>query len=153
MRTVGRSLGRILITALAVLSVGLLTAVPAEAATRAELLAMVDHEVADVNFFWTMYAHRGEAPYNSFDWSTDLCSWSPDRPLGFDFTRACRRHDFGYRNYKRLGAFTETVRLRVDNAFYSDLKTACNGYSLVVRSTCLGTAALYYQAVRNFGAS
>jgi hypothetical protein len=153
MRTAGRSLVRILAAAVAVLGLGLLSATPAQAATRSELLALVDREVADVSFFWTMYAHRREAPYSSFDWSTDLCSWSPDRPLGFDFTRACRRHDFGYRNYKMLGAFNETVRLRVDNAFYSDMKAVCSRYSLLVRSACLGTASLYYQAVRDFGAS
>lgn len=153
MRSVGRYLCRVLVATAAALTLGLTLAPAADAATVAEQKAMVDREVSDVNFFWTMYAHRSEAPYNAFDWSTDLCSWSPDRPLGFDFTRACRRHDFGYRNYKRLGAFNETVRLRVDNAFYSDLKAKCATYNVVVRPACLSTAALYYQAVRSFGAS
>src|SRR4051812_31940484 len=40
-----------------------------------------------------------------FDWSTDDCSAGPERPLGFDFTVACKHHDFGYRNYKDLGQF------------------------------------------------
>ena len=38
------------------------------------------------------------------DWSTDLCS-APivgNRGRSFDFSPACRRHDFGYRNYKLL---------------------------------------------------
>ena len=44
-------------------------------------------------------------PSYGFDWSTDYCSASPDQPLGFDFRLSCWRHDFGYRNYKAVGAF------------------------------------------------
>lgn len=50
----------------------------------------------------------------SLDWSSDNCSDSPDNPLGFPFTPGCQRHDFGYRNYKAQGRFTDAAKLRID---------------------------------------
>ncbi|GLW11078.1 hypothetical protein Misp01_62060 [Microtetraspora sp. NBRC 13810] len=86
----------------------------------------------------------------AFDWSTDLCSTSPDQPLGFDFRMPCRRHDFGYRNYKSVSQFPAN-KARIDDAFYFDMQQVCAGYSGVSRSTCNGLAWTYYQAVREFG--
>ncbi|MFE2751713.1 phospholipase [Actinosynnema sp. NPDC059335] len=92
---------------------------------------------------------RAQRPYSDqLDWSSDGCSWSPDNPFGFKFLPACHRHDFGYRNYKRQGRFTESTRLTIDNKFKSDLYNQCAG-----NWTCNRTADLYYQAVREFGAS
>ncbi|OZM74647.1 phospholipase [Amycolatopsis antarctica] len=92
---------------------------------------------------------RAEQPNaGQLDWSSDACSWSPDQPLGFDFTGACHRHDFGYRNYKKQSRFTDANRLRIDDNFHADMKTMCNG-----NTVCNGAAWTYYQAVRNFGAS
>ncbi|MFI0423130.1 phospholipase [Spongiactinospora sp. 9N601] len=85
-----------------------------------------------------------------FDWSTDLCSSSPDQPLGFDFRTPCRRHDFGYRNYKLVNRFPAN-KPRVDDAFYFDMKQVCAGYSGIPKATCDGLAWTYYQAVREFG--
>jgi hypothetical protein len=87
-----------------------------------------------------------------FDWSTDLCSSSPDNPLGFDFALSCHRHDFGYRNYKLIGQFPAN-KPRLDSAFYEDLKRKCNTYSSVVRPACLALAWTYYQAVSIFGSA
>jgi hypothetical protein len=90
---------------------------------------------------------RSQQPYASqLDWSSDGCSSSPDNPFGFNFVRACYRHDFGYRNYKRQGRFTESTRLTLDNNFKSDLYTICNG-----NWSCNRTADVYYAAVRQFG--
>ncbi|HEX4818034.1 MAG TPA: phospholipase [Nonomuraea sp.] len=86
----------------------------------------------------------------AFDWSTDLCSTSPDRPLGFDFRTPCRRHDFGYRNYQAADQFRAN-KTRIDAAFYFDMRQVCAGYSRVSRATCDGLAWTYYQAVRRFG--
>ncbi|WP_188191730.1 phospholipase [Nonomuraea sp. SYSU D8015] len=86
----------------------------------------------------------------AFDWSTDLCSSSPDRPLGYDFRMPCRRHDFGYRNYKAVNQFPAN-KSRIDDAFYFDMRQVCSGYSGVAKSTCDGLAWTYYQAVRQFG--
>ncbi|WP_245966515.1 phospholipase [Sphaerisporangium album] len=86
----------------------------------------------------------------AFDWSTDLCSSSPDQPLGYDFRMPCRRHDFGYRNYKAVGQFPGN-KSHVDDAFYFDMKQVCARYSGVSKSTCDGLAWTYYQAVKQFG--
>lgn len=86
----------------------------------------------------------------AFDWSTDLCSTSPDQPLGFDFRMPCRRHDFGYRNYKVVGQFPAN-KSRIDDAFYFDMKQICSTYSTIPRNTCNGLAWTYYQAVKEFG--
>jgi len=85
-----------------------------------------------------------------FDWSTDLCSASPDQPLGFDFRLSCARHDFGYRNYKSVGLFSSN-KAHVDSAFYEDLKRKCATYNVFVRPSCYSLAWTYYQAVHLFG--
>ncbi|MGC5029009.1 phospholipase [Micromonospora sp. DT229] len=85
-----------------------------------------------------------------FDWSTDYCSSSPDNPLGFKFSNACFRHDFGYRNYKAVGQFSAN-KSRLDSAFYEDLKRVCATYNSVVRPACTSLAWTYYQAVSVFG--
>ncbi|WP_114453560.1 phospholipase [Halopolyspora algeriensis] len=92
-------------------------------------------------------AIRADRPYDEqLDWSSDGCSWSPDEPLGHDFTRSCHRHDFGYRNYQDQGRFTEPNRLRIDDLFRADMYTQCDG-----DVTCQGVANVYYFAVRQFG--
>lgn len=94
-------------------------------------------------------AARGDqgswADYN-FDWSTDVCSSSPDNPFGFPFENGCIRHDFGYRNYKAQGTF-EANKSRIDSAFYEDLKRVCAGYSGATGASCDALAWTYYQAV------
>ncbi|WP_268829997.1 phospholipase A2 [Streptomyces roseoverticillatus] len=52
-------------------------------------------------------ADRTEKP----DWSPDGYSWAPDRSMGFVFQPPCRRHDFGYRNYKKQGRFAATTHV------------------------------------------
>lgn len=90
---------------------------------------------------------RAAKPYaGQLDWSSDACSWSPDKPLGFDFKPACHRHDFGYRNNKRQGRWNADKKLRVDNKFKSDMYAIC-GSNVV----CKGTANVYYAAVRKWG--
>ncbi|GAA0904800.1 phospholipase A2 [Virgisporangium aurantiacum] len=86
-----------------------------------------------------------------FDWSTDYCSSSPDQPSGFDFRLPCRRHDFGYRNFRDLDAF-DTYKSRVDGSFLADMLRVCDGEIPVVEQVCDGIAWTYYQAVVVFGA-
>ncbi|TDQ53723.1 phospholipase [Actinorugispora endophytica] len=94
-------------------------------------------------------ATRAQQPYaDQLDWSSDACSWSPDAPLGYDFTTSCNRHDFGYRNYKLQSRFTEENRLRIDDRFREDMYSSCGGNPL-----CRGVANIYYSAVRQFGGS
>lgn len=90
---------------------------------------------------------RVQQPHSDvLDWSSDGCSNSPDNPFGFNLVKACYRHDFGYRNYKRQGRFTEANRLAIDNNFKDDMYEVCNG-----NWACNRFADTYYWAVRQFG--
>lgn len=90
---------------------------------------------------------RAQRPYaDQLDWSTDVCSHVPDRPLGYDFSNPCIRHDFGYRNYKKQGRFDATTKKSIDDNFRADMYTVC-GSSKV----CRGTADVYYWGVRKLG--
>ena len=153
MRTRLRSLLVIVSTVLLLALLGF--AAPAQAATYAERLAVATS--------WTQPSTGGQGNWNgarlnpgpwagyNFDWSTDYCSSSPDQPLGFDFRLSCHRHDFGYRNFKRLSAFPPN-KARIDDAFYFDMKQVCYRYGIGPRQACLSTAWTYYQAVKRFGA-
>lgn len=129
-------------------------AAPAAAVTQQQRLAVLSS--------WTQTSASSYLAWNSarlhqsawaeygFNWSTDLCSSSPDNPLGFDFRLSCHRHDFGYRNYKQVGQFPAN-KPRLDDAFYADLKRKCATYPSYVRPACYSLAWVYYQAVKQFG--
>ena len=120
-------------------------------ADKATVLAGWTQPTANSTAAWNA-ARLDRAPWASytFDWSTDYCSASPDKPLGFDFTLSCWHHDFGYRNYKAIGTFPAN-KDRVDSMFYADLKRKCATYNSMVRPACDSLAWTYYQAVHNFG--
>lgn len=87
-------------------------------------------------------------------WTDDGCSKSPDKPDGYNFLPGCQRHDFGYRNYKDQGRFTEDNRGKIDGNLKTDLYNECNKYSGLSSwkgVECRRIADLYYAAVRNFG--
>lgn len=93
---------------------------------------------------------RGRDP--RLDWSTDYCS-APilgSRGLGYDFTEACLRHDFAYRNYRRLGLSRRT-RARADSVFLGDMRSHCATRSLLMAPRCHQRALQYYAGVRTFG--
>ena len=71
----------------------------------------------------------------TLDWSSDNCSNSPDNPLGFPFSPACHRHDFGYRNYKKQSRFTDSARLRIDNNFKTEYDSPSMSPLGVIRLT------------------
>ncbi|MEU8662433.1 phospholipase [Actinoplanes philippinensis] len=137
------------------LSVVLGVAGPARAATAAGKMAVLTSftqtSASSYNAWNSARKNQADWAAYGFDWSTDFCSASPDKPLGFDFTLSCHRHDFGYRNYKAAGAFTGANKGLVDTAFYADLKRKCATYSPVARPACLSLAWTYYQAVSIFG--
>jgi hypothetical protein len=130
------------------------SAAPAHAVTLEQKLAALSgfsQPTAPSAGAWrSAWEQQGSWADYAFDWSTDLCSSSPDQPLGFDFRMSCRRHDFGYRNYKAVSQFPQN-KSRVDDAFYFDMRQVCAGYSGIRKSTCDGLAWTYYQAVRQFG--
>ncbi|GGK34619.1 hypothetical protein GCM10010124_29130 [Pilimelia terevasa] len=80
------------------------------------------------------------------DWGSDGCSWSPDRPVGYNFLPGCHRHDFGYRNYKRQQRFTAASRRKIDANMKKDHYGTCGA-----DFACRRIADLYYNAVRKFG--
>jgi hypothetical protein len=94
-----------------------------------------------------------------FDWSTDFCSAPLVGNTGrsFNFTNACRRHDFGYRNLQLLdrrygaGHWTSTSRRRVDRQFLADMKGHCWARPWYDEPTCLAWAETFYTAVRIAG--
>jgi hypothetical protein len=95
-----------------------------------------------------------------FDWNTDYCSAPLVGSTGrsFNFTKSCRRHDFGYRNLHlieaRYGAdaWNSTSRLRVDRQFLADMRNHCYSRPWYDRPTCLAWAQTFYAAVRVAGA-
>ncbi|HEY7628579.1 MAG TPA: phospholipase A2 [Ilumatobacteraceae bacterium] len=94
-----------------------------------------------------------------FDWSTDFCSAPLVGNTGrtFNFTNACRRHDFGYRNLHLLdqrygrGHWTSSSRKRVDQQFLEDMRDHCYGRRWWDEPTCLAWAQTFYSAVRVAG--
>lgn len=149
-----RRLAMLLTTTGLALATALGVASPAAAVTTTEKLAVLSS--------WTQTSATSYNQWNSarlnqaawaaynFNWSTDLCSNSPDNPLGFDFTLSCYRHDFGYRNYKEMGQFSAN-KSRLDSAFYADMKRKCATYNSFVQPACYSLAWTYYQAVKAFG--
>ncbi|WP_200307488.1 phospholipase A2 [Streptomyces adelaidensis] len=100
-----------------------------------------------------------------FNWATDGCSKAPEKIAGgYDFTFPCHRHDFGYRNYKKIAgltAFKRDHKLRIDKAFLGDMNRACGkkfwsdpltpAGRKKAKAACLKTAKKYYSAVRSVG--
>ncbi|MFC4560242.1 phospholipase [Nocardiopsis mangrovi] len=149
MRHPARRIGQSFVAIAAAALVSLTGAGVANAALPPAELQRVTDQYLFTDSITTFIATRDQAPYSDqLDWSSDSCSWSPDSPLGFDFDPSCKRHDFGYRNYKLQSRFNEDTRLRIDDHFRDDLYNECGGNWL-----CRGTADIYYNAVREFGAS
>ena len=104
---------------------------------------------------------RHSAPYRAnrdyHDWSTDGCSGVPDTGFTFDFTHPCHRHDFGYRNFKRLekqfaeDTWNAVSKLLTDQMFRTDMREHCLGRPILARPTCYTTAQVYYWGVRALG--
>lgn len=94
----------------------------------------------------------------TLDWTTDHCSAPLVGNTGrsFDFTHACRRHDFAYRNLKMFDRRAPGVwwnpewRARVDEQFRRDLRGQCASRPLSQRITCRWWAEIFYRAVRTF---
>jgi hypothetical protein len=94
-----------------------------------------------------------------FDWTTDLCSAPLVGNTGrsFNFTKPCRRHDFGYRNLRLLderyggGHWNSTSRRRVDQQFLADMRSHCRARPWYDEPTCFAWAEAFYAAVRIAG--
>jgi Prokaryotic phospholipase A2 len=125
-------------------------AVAAPADKPAVLSSFTQTSAASYSTFFAARGNQGAWAAYGFDWSTDKCSSSPDNPLGFPFANSCIRHDFGYRNYKAIGAFPAN-KARLDTMLFADLERVCARYSGLTRSACDSLAHTYYTAVHLFG--
>ncbi len=86
------------------------------------------------------------------DYSTDYCSAPLVGSSGasFDFSDACLRHDFGYRNYDRLGIFAGRKEA-VDDRFLADMRDHCAARPPADRDRCFAWARVFYEAVSRLG--
>jgi hypothetical protein len=86
------------------------------------------------------------------DYSDDGCSAPIVGSSGrsFDFTQACERHDFGYRNSKRLGFFPE-AKAAIDRRFLEDMLDHCATRAADLRTRCRGWAYVFFAGVTVFG--
>jgi len=124
-----------------------------EAATRAQTWAderstVDDFATGDLDDFLDYKDSEEQDP--DLDYSDDGCSNSPDSTFLYDFTEACERHDFGYRNYKRLGLFDEE-KGNVDDQFLEDMRDHCATRSVFKQPGCYAAAEAYHQAVSELG--
>lgn len=125
---------------------------PAVSAPRP--VAVVVHElVFDVSLADFVRTATSPGRDRRLDWRTDLCSAPVVESSGrsFDFSRACRRHDFAYRNYARMDGgrrWTASLRARVDAVFRADMRADCLPRRASLRVRCLLWAETFYRAVR-----
>lgn len=118
---------------------------------QTNLNAAADNLLFSVSLTSFLAAKRAGNPAG-LDWSDNGCSSSPDKPFGFNFLDSCKRHDFGYRNYKAQGRFTEANRKKIDDLFLKDLLNECEqSHDGISEGVCTSTAHTYYMAVRAFG--
>lgn len=99
------------------------------------------------HFLW----HRSTRSPSYANWSTDICSNSPDSTPVYNFTNPCIRHDYGYRNWKKYSAFTSSAKRSIDDRFLADMKAHCATRSWIIRGECYRWAYIYYAAVRALG--
>ncbi len=164
-----RNIARVLVAVTSLLTVVSLsaTSIDAGGGGSAAIDAAFVHRLlfdTSIGDFGFIAANRtgpdGSAGDAWFDWSNDGCSAPLVGNTGrtFNFTEACRRHDFGYRNARlleqRYGSGTSwsgDARKRIDQQFMSDMKRHCKGRRLIDRPTCYSWAYTFYTAVRVAG--
>ncbi|MGP3690469.1 phospholipase A2 [Streptomyces sp. IBSNAI002] len=138
---------------------------PTAPATHAEkvarLTALTQFGTDATNAWYRQYgAHRtGKPDRFEFRWSTNQCnSPAPNSVGSYDFTLACIRHDFGYRNYRDLLGETAfrtnpAGKQRMDLIFRQDLNEVCDQrgfprvYTPTERAECKKAATVYFGAV------
>lgn len=88
------------------------------------------------------HARTAKKP-SCFNWTSDGCTMSPDKPSGFNFLPACHRHDFGDTYLTSRGEWTQANKDRVDDRFRDDMLDVCEGYEGFAKESCRGWAGLY----------
>jgi len=114
--------------------------------------------VATVDRWWRREPERLDAPgarSGRWDASTDFCSFAPDHGPGFDFRPACVRHDFAWRNLRRIDrqaggrgrVDTPSRRRRANEQFLADMRLLCRAGPVLFEPACLVVAASYHRVV------
>ncbi|MGW3563501.1 phospholipase A2 [Streptomyces sp. NPDC000941] len=126
---------------------------PAASATREEKIDRLNSLIqfgdeARNAWYEALGAHRtGKPDPYEFRWTTNICNAPAPNAYGsYDFTLACVRHDFGYRNYRDLfgeDAFrnSPTGKQRIDQIFLQDLNMVCDDPGWPLRHTPADRAA------------
>lgn len=99
-------------------------------------------------------ARNAKSP-SCFNWNSDKCTLSPDRPANFNFIPSCHRHDFGSRNFKGKNQWNPVNKVRTDWRFRTDMWDECAKYKgsikkLAKRALCVVVANKYADAVGVF---
>ncbi|MEI7971223.1 MAG: phospholipase A2 [Actinomycetota bacterium] len=116
-----------------------------------EAVSYVEFDIDISTFTREKFSLKHAYPF--LDWTSDGCS-APiigNEGRSFNFTQACTRHDFGYRNTKRLGQFNEEVRAKIDEQFHRDLESSCTNQLRTRKIRCLMWAETFFTAVRTLG--
>ncbi len=119
--------------------------------------ARARHVSVDTVDRWLAAApERLDAPaarMGNWNLSTDLCSFAPDTGPVFDFRFPCIRHDFAWRNLRRLdtrlggGIDTRARRLAASRQFLRDMQASCSMRPAFQRPACGAMAHAYFRAV------
>lgn len=128
---------------------------PPAAATNASLKSTVDTLMFATPLERFIAVADSPAHDHRLDWSSDACSAPVVESTGrsFDFTAACRRHDFGYRNLARIDGgkwWTAAMRQLVDSQFRRDMHRDCDRRVRTFRLRCLTWMEVFYRAVRTY---
>lgn len=100
---------------------------------------------------------EADSPWHDsrLNWSTDFCSGLAPLFIEWvnEFLNACRRHDFGYRNFgmkdssSRALDPTEERRSLIDDRFLADMMDVCRKQHVLRRPSCRLAAAAFYDGV------
>ena len=142
---------------------------PTVPVTREEKIARLDSLIkrgpeARKAYEEALAAHRaGKPDPYEFKWSTNKCNApAPNSVGGYDFTPACIRHDFGYRNYRDLYGENNfrtqpNGRALIDEIFLQDMNAICDASAqpnqyvpvpdMAAATGCKAAARTYYTGV------
>lgn len=128
---------------------------PPAAATSASLKSTVDTLMFATSLERFIAIANSPTHDARLDWSSDACSAPVVESQGrsFNFTAACRRHDFGYRNLSRIDRgrwWTSATRQLVDSQFRRDMRHDCDRRVRTFRLRCLAWVEVFYRAVRTY---
>jgi RHS repeat-associated protein len=79
----------------------------------------------------------------------DVCTWSPNTGLTWDFRNACDTHDLGY-DLLRFFKIGGLARHWVDVELYGDARADCNRRSWFNKRACRATAFIFYDWVNHY---